>query len=180
MELMQTIIDTINNEAPAFDGKPLYVERLQLINNETHTQNYKNRQALLQTSNERLLYHGTPLTNIDNIIANNFDIEMSLKGMGGHIGCGTYFSDMAEQSIYYCLKDEYIGTETEFIILVCKVELGRCCELVRSSKTYDCSKYYNYDSHSTPYTQGKKKGYEYCIFDSDQILPVCKVHLKVY
>ena len=180
MDEMQTIINGINKEGPKFDGKPLYVESLEILENKQHSQSYKNKQSLLQTHNEKLLYHGAPLNNIDNIIVNNFDIKRSFTGMGGHIGRGIYFSDMAEQSIYYCLKDEYIGTETDFIMLVCKVELGRCCELIRNSTSMNCSKRDNYDSHSTTYSQGNKHGHEYCIFDADQIYPMYKLHLRVY
>ena len=130
---------------------------------------------------------GAPL---ENIIINNFDVEKSSIGMGGHIGLqpdislryigsGIYFSDMAEQSIYYCLKPRYLGTGTDFVILVCEVTLGRCYEMERTKETYNCSKYNGYDSHSTYYRQGDKVGHEYCIFDSEQILPVCRLHLKV-
>lgn len=175
MNLTQTITELINSEGPKFDTRPLYIHEIKLLDNEEHKIAYKKKQCLLTTTNERLLYHGTPLRSIENIISNNFDTKKISKG--GHIGAGIYFSDMVEQSIYYCLKEEYLGTEVDFIVLVCKVELGTCCELTRSGDTPNCSKLG--DSHSAPYSQGDKSGHEYCLFDSDQILPVCRLHLKV-
>lgn len=179
MDLTDLITETINIEQPMFDGKPLYVHEVKLLNNDQQKRAYREKQNSLNVSDEKLLYHGTPLRNIETIISNNFDMSKPGTGMSGHIGRGIYFSNMAEQSIYYCLKEKYLGTETDFIILVCKVELGKCCELVRSSETCDCSKIQGYDSHSTPYSQGMKHGNEYCLFDSDQILPICRLHLKV-
>ena len=34
------------------------------------------------------------------------------------------------------------------------------------------------DSHSTDYEQDGHKGKEYCIFNSEQILPYCLLHMK--
>jgi hypothetical protein len=186
MDLVKIITENINKEQTCFDGKPLYVHEIQLLNNNQHNKTYRDKQSSLSVSNEMLLYHGAPENNINKIILDNFDINEACNGMGGHIGKGIYFSDMAEQSIYYCLKGDglsnelnYLGTETDFIILVCKVELGRCCQLVRCAETFNCAKLNSYDSHTTPYRQGNKVGNEYCLFDSEQIVPVCKLHLKV-
>ena len=179
MDLVDIVNNLINNEKPEFDGKPLFVYEVKVLDNLEHMSAYKNTQLSFPISNEKLLYHGAPLENIESIILDNFNITEALKGMGGHIGQGIYFSDMAEQSIYYCLKNEYTGDETDFIILVCKVELGRCCNRIRSDFDTNCAKFDNYDSHSTPYHQGNKFGHEYCVFDSNQILPVCRLHLKL-
>lgn len=175
MNIIQNIIDLVNKENPKFDGKSLYIFEAKVLVNEKHNHDYNIKRNMLSIKNEKILYHGTPLKNIDNIISKNFVITEAYRGMDGHIGRGIYFSDMAEQSIYYCLKEKYIGNETDFIILVCKVELGRCYEMKRTEETNNCSKQDNYDSHSTNYNFG----HEYCLFDSDQIVPVCKLHLKV-
>ncbi len=165
---MQDIIELFNNEHPDFDGKRLYIDHIEMLNNHY---NYKN------IFNEKLLFHGTPLHYIDNIIANGFDVSKAGKSMSGHIGKGLYFSDLICQSIYYQLKEEYIGDETYFKLLVCKVSLGNSILLERTAKTVDIDLINGYDSHITPYDQNGKYGHEYCLFKSNQILPFALLHM---
>jgi len=98
MDLTEIITNFVIKERPEFDGKSLYIHEIKLLNNQQHNQIYKNKQLLLPITNEKLLFHGAPFRNIDNIIINNFNLEKVSKGMDGHIGQGIYFSDMIEQS----------------------------------------------------------------------------------
>jgi hypothetical protein len=155
-------------ELPKFDGKELRLTDVELINYQLPYNNI---------GNEQLLFHGAPLNCLDSIVQNGFNLDN--KSMAGHIGNGIYFSDLISQCIYYQLKYEYNGDEDYFKLLVCKVALGNCIKLERSCKTSDIDKINGYDSHMTDYEQDGKKGHEYCIFNSDQILPYCFMHMIV-
>jgi len=165
---MKVIKKLFYDEAPTFDGQRLILENIEFID------------CLLpynNLGNEQLLFHGTPLNNLESIVNNGFNIDN--RSMSGHIGKGTYFSDLICQSIYYQLKNTYTGDEKYFKLLVCKVSLGNCIKLTRETSTIDINKINGYDSHMTNYDQDGKKGHEYCIFDSNQILPYYFIHMFV-
>lgn len=181
-----TIANQVNDENVVFHGKKLYIHEMLMLNDKSQIKLFNDRTIEVgdtrvtmcdsMYSNKKLLYHGAPIANIEGIIKENF---IQKPGMHGHIGQGWYFSDMLAQTIYYCLKDRYTGDETDFVVLVCEVDLGRCRDMRRSAppavpKTPQC------DSHSTEYYQDGKHGREYCLFDSDQILPICRLHLKAF
>lgn len=168
------INSVVDRQSPHFDDSgPLHVHDIQYINNPLLLQRFVAKCNTIAHSNQKLLFHGTPFKNIQSIITDGFD----LKKVGDHgiIGRGIYLSDLIWQSIYYCLKDRYHGDETDFHLVCCVVELGKCNHM-----TYDvnCELYPDYNSHTTIHPDGKQLGNEYCIFDADQILPVCILHLK--
>jgi len=165
---MEEIKELFYNELPKFDGKRLFLQSIEFVDS---TLPYNN------IGNEKLLFHGTPLNCINSIIENGFNLDN--KSMSGRIGNEFYFSDLICQSIYYQLKYEYTGDEKFFRLLVCKVSLGNCINLDRLSKTYDINKISGYDSHMTDYEQDGKEGYEYCLFDSNQILPYCIINMTI-
>lgn len=169
---MDTIRKIFDEEKPIIDGDNLVIDKIELINNELLEKKYN----ACTVMNEKILFHGTPLENIVNITTNGFDESYIGKGMCGHIGKGLYFSDLMCQSIYYQLKYEYTGEETEFTLIVCKVKLGCCLHMKRTKETINIYKLS--DSHSTDYDQDGNKGKEYCIFNSEQILPYCLLHMK--
>jgi len=107
----------------------------------------------------------------------NHGFNLNNKSMSGHIGNGFYFSDLICQSIYYQLKYNYTGDEKYFKLLVCKVSLGNCININRSTKTIDINKLVGYDSHMTEYSQDGKVGNEYCLFNNQQIIPYCFMHM---
>lgn len=168
---MEEIISIFNNECPTFDQKPLSIDKFEFLDNPRLQAIYNN------IGNEKLLFHGTVLRNLDAIISEGFDISLAGMSMPGHIGKGMYFSDLICQSIYYQLKERYIGNETMFKLLVCKVSLGRSIYLERKGNQ-DIPKIIGYDSHITNYSQGQNSGHEYCIFDREQILPYCILHMS--
>jgi hypothetical protein len=171
---METIQQLFYKERPYFDGKPLYIDRIEMLN----INNLHYNKTLEQIGNEIIAFHGTPLKYVDNIINNGFDIDMAGNSMSGHIGKGLYFSSLICQSIYYQLKEEYLGTETYFQLIVCKLALGKFKMLKRSKDCINIDLIDGYNSHSTTYSQDRKNGYEYCIFDSNQILPYAILHMK--
>ena len=162
------IVEIFNHEKPRFDGQPLYINDIELLTVQHQS----------TIGNEKLLFHGTPLHYIDDIIKNGFDMTKAGSHMSGHIGLGMYFSDLICQSIYYQLKEEYTGDEKYFKLLVCKVALGKSILLTRSIKTNNINLLDGYASHITTYSQDGKHGHEYCIFNSQQIVPYALLHLR--
>jgi len=53
---MEEIIKLFNDEKPRFDGQPLILKDIELINSKLPYNNI---------GNEKLLFHGTPLENLD-------------------------------------------------------------------------------------------------------------------
>ena len=109
-----------------------------------------------------LAWHGTPSTNIDSIVENNFSLSHLSKNSGdtGWYGAGIYFSEFANVSQGY-------GDG----LLLCKILLGKVYKI--NTINTGCAKKDGYDSHMAG---GGKYGTEIVIFDMDQILPcyVCK------
>ena len=169
---MEAIIKLFNDERPRFDGKPLYIDHIDMLNGDEE----KYQEKLKELGNEKIVYHGTLLRYINNIVKNGFDVSMAGSHMPGHIGKGLYFSDLMGQSIYYQLKEEYTGDETYFQLIICKVALGKSILLDRNNR--DIKLMNGYHSHMTPYSQNNKHGHEYCIFNADQILPYALLHLR--
>lgn len=58
------IVEIFNHERPRFDGQRLYIDYIELLT-------VKHQ---LTMGNEKLLFHGTPLHYIDDIIKNGFDV----------------------------------------------------------------------------------------------------------
>lgn len=109
-----------------------------------------------------LAWHGTPKSNIDNIVENNFSLSHLSKNSGdrGWYGAGIYFSEFANVSQGY-------GDG----LLLCKILLGKTYK-IKAINT-GCDKKEGYDSHMAG---GGKYGTEIVIFNMDQILPcyICK------
>lgn len=172
------IINIFNSQAPKFDEKSLKLIHLKLLTNQTLTNKYH---SIKNRENELLLFHGTKQHNIDVICQNGFDTTKYVYS--GHIGRGSYFSTLIQQSIYYTLNCPYEGDETDFNILVCKVNIGKCAENLNRCENVNGNKKDGYDTHSTVYTeqtkQGSINGYEYCVFDSKRILPLYLMCMKV-
>lgn len=114
--------------------------------------------------NEKILFHGTLWENHDSIFTDGFLLK---PGMKGHIGRGVYLADSLQQALYYQLKNEYTGLETEFRIIVCRVSLGLCTYRHKIQQNLD--KATSDDSHWT-FQNGNYK--EYCVSDVSRVLPV--------
>ena len=173
---MEEIIKLFNHERPNFDGKQLYIDHIDMLNNDLLTHQYN--KTLNRIGNEKIVYHGTLLRYVNDILTQGFDPSMAGSHMSGHIGKGIYFSDLMCQSIYYQLKEEYTGDEKYFQLIICKVALGNNIILKRTASTVNINLLNGYNSHMTKYDQQGKHGYEYCLFNADQILPYALLHLR--
>lgn len=107
--------------------------------------------------NTILAWHGTPKSNIDSIVEDNFSISCLSKNSGdkGYYGAGIYFSEFANVSQGY-------GDG----LLLCQIMLGNTYRM--SGVKMGCAQKKGYDSHMVG---GGKYGTEIVIFDVDQILP---------
>lgn len=115
---MKDIIKLFNDEQPQFDGRKLYIDHIDMLNNDLLKQQYDKK--LNEIGNEKLVYHGTLLRYVNSILENGFDPSKAGSHMSGHIGKGLYFSDQMEQSIYYQLKEEFIMMKLIFNSLYVK------------------------------------------------------------
>jgi len=115
-----------------------------------------------------LAFHGTRVTNIDNIVQENFDLSKLASNTGnrGAYGAGIYFSEFPKVSIGY-------GDTSK--LLLCKVLPG---------KSYDClhtmpgqGLQHGFDSHRVR-ADNEGRGHELVIFDVDQILPCYVINYK--
>lgn len=165
---MDEIVALFKKEQPSFDGRLLALDDVEFLNTSL---------PYNPIGNEKILFHGTEIKNIPNIVKNGFDNTWE-KTMSGHIGKGIYFSDLMSQSIYYQLKFKY-DDETLFTLIGAKVSLGKCVKLERTLLTIDIDKLPGYDSHTTPYQQDCHYGNEYCVFDANQMIPYCLIYLSV-
>lgn len=173
------IPNIVSQEAFDYHGRRLvYDNECDIVVSEDVLKQYNLKKSEMKDPNEVVLFHGTKIWNLPNIITNGFNPNQA--GMTGVIGKGTYFSDLISQSIFYSC-DYYTGNETEFIVLVCRVCLGNSKYIDRyDAASGNCSK--QADSHWTQYYD--KDGYkvvhakEYCIFDSNQILPWKLLYLR--
>lgn len=159
----------VESQDAKLDGRKLHLEKIEWVNeiNGLHDTD----------QNIKFLFHGTPPENIPDLIKNG--IDPNRQEMSGLIGKGFYLSNLIEQSIYYSLKYTYNPENVAGIqipLIVFKVSLGKCIEFSYSdlSRTLNINKLQGYDSHCKKYMHG----YEYCVFDSDKIVPVCILYLR--
>ena len=106
-------------------------------------------------------FHGTAATSVDEIMKNNFRIDLISKNTGnpGQYGSGIYFSEVPEVCFQY-------GDS----LLLCKVLLGKCCDVTSIKDIKGKPLMSGYDSHGALTTSdGNFK--IIVIFDKDQILP---------
>ena len=106
-------------------------------------------------------FHGTAATNVDEIMKNNFRIDLISKNTGnpGQYGSGIYFSEVPEVCFHY-------GNS----LLLCKVLLGECRDVTAMKDVKGKPLTHGYDSHGAyPTSDGNFK--IIVIGDKDQILP---------
>lgn len=82
----------------------------------------KRYEPFAQLSNRQLLFYGTRLTNVVNILLNGLRIAPPEAPLNGHMfGKGVYFADMVSKSANYCNRDE----NNSGLVLLCQVALGK-------------------------------------------------------
>ena len=106
-------------------------------------------------------FHGTAATSVDEIMKNNFRIDLISQNTGnpGQYGSGIYFSEVPKVCFHY-------GES----LLLCKVLLGKCCDVTAMTDVKGKQLISGYDSHGAyPTSDGNFK--IIVIGDKDQILP---------
>jgi hypothetical protein len=171
LHIEKFVTETFKQQQPKFSGDALTVDRIEWCHNDKLKKDF-NEHLNDSACSIKLLFHGTPIGNINSICANGFEIEHD--GMLGHIGKGSYFGEYVGQSLYYQLKYKYHGIETQFQLLLCAVNTGDCREVKRCYSS-EQTQIRSGDSHKTKACEG---GYEYCIFKSASILPICILHMS--
>lgn len=153
-----------NQQQPKFDGKKLYLDHVEYVGNAELLKKYEEKKKLLGFPEEKLLFHGTPLENLQNILDNGFKVGKSFL---------IYFSDLIEQSLYYQLKVNYTGNEKEFTVLGCKVLVGECPTMKRNEKVK--GKY----TYRISYKEDEQSAFEYCVSETDRVLPLCLIKILI-
>jgi hypothetical protein len=114
-----------------------------------------------------LSFHGTTNdANIENILANNFDISRLAANTGnrGAYGAGMYFSERADVSQAYAARG---GVNK---LLLCKLLTGREYKIGAGQQMLGAPLQAGYDSHVV------NDGQEVVIYDAAQILPCYVIH----
>ena len=193
-KLIESIRNEFDLQTPRFYGskgnKPMLFKDFKTFpTNKELVTRYERRKtdlehSLSHESIEKILFHGTPIKNFDDIKVNG--CKTNMDGMHGHAGQGFYLSTLIHQAMYYQLKDVYIGDETELSVIVCKLLLGTCSDVKRATHTNCICKSCldtPCDTHRIPYSEGrgvdKIQGFEYCSKRDDNILPVGILRMTV-
>ncbi|CAH6419223.1 Hypothetical protein HVR_LOCUS421 [uncultured virus] len=169
---MNIIIKDFETQQPCFDGKALGISKIESL-----VLNYELKEK------DKLLYHGTPFESIPDILMNGFTQKE------------TFFSDLIEQSIYYNLKRQYIGNETEFRLIVTNVDFSSHVQLSDNSYHSKSHPIYNIEIEdsassraqldftarvqSCSYSQNGKTGNEYRVFSGTRMTPVFLLYLTI-
>jgi hypothetical protein len=107
-------VDIIKNFLEKLNGNVLRLWRIQ--NLRLWRWYYLMKQEILQRSvdaNEKLVWHGTDINNIDDIVSNGFDVRLARDGA---IGQGIYFAASAGTSLSYVKNGDRM--------ILCRVALG--------------------------------------------------------
>ena len=90
--------------------------------------------AKVSSSNRRLLWHGSRVTNFAGILSQGLRIAPPEAPVSGYMfGKGIYLADMSSKSANYCVSEESGGTA---LLLLCEAELGDpVLELINDSST---------------------------------------------
>ena len=137
---------------------------------EKEKEKYRNRKILI---NEKLLFHGTHATNLNNILSDNFKLTADpvSRNKLNMYGKGIYFSDFPSKSLRY-------GEA----LLLCKVILGKEEVVQLGCKPVTSDEYFklHYDSRKMVNGVDKKDGPAniYMVPSPRQILPCYVIYLK--
>lgn len=108
-EINRYVTNTTLNDPQGFNVELLHVFKISRHNEIERFAPFEG------TSNRKLLFHGTRLTNIVAIMTNG----LKLPEYGGMLGRGIYFSDAVSKSVAYCRVSNENG-----LMLLCEVALG--------------------------------------------------------
>ena len=132
--------------------------------------------------NEKVLFHGTSMTNFNGIFQENFRLKPCIKKTdNGWFGKGFYFSNSPRKASYYAKsKSKQIS-----YLICCLVQLSESL-IVTDMRYQGKDMHPNYDSHYIPTTiagepisNGNKPTFEeYVIKRSEQIMPLYIVGLR--
>ena len=116
---------------------------------------------------ELLLFHGTPMTDPEPIMRNNFSLDSVKRTV---FGFGIYFSDFPEMSMVYAKGGSLIMAR----VLTGRQAAAHQCPTMAANKGAICREH---DTHSV-FPQKDKYSSAVVIQDVDQILPVFNIHWK--
>ena len=190
--LTETLRKEMELQMPIFAGKngyhPVVFKDFKAfpINKEL-TARYERRKTELECSLshgsiEKILFHGTLDRNVDNIKANGCKTNLGSLSLRGHAGQGFYLANLIGQAMYYQLGEVYTGKETELSVVVCKLLLGKCSDVIRCVPHCESCLDSPCDTHRIPYNDKlhyKIPGFEYCSMREDNILPIGMLRMTV-